>query len=199
MTTAAIYARYSSENQREASIEDQVEVCRRLAGRQGWRIVEVYGDAAQSGASRFRREYLRLVADAESRRFDVIVVESLDRLGRKLADVADLHDCMQFAGVRIHTVIAGEITPMHIGMLGTAAQMYLSDLKEKTWRRAARPRPSGTHPGRAGLWLRRRERRAREGHQRAAYGASTRPKRRSWCVSLPTLPTAAARARLPEP
>jgi predicted site-specific integrase-resolvase len=51
---AAIYARYSSDNQREASIEDQVEVCRRRAELQGWEIVEVYPDRALSGASRFR-------------------------------------------------------------------------------------------------------------------------------------------------
>jgi site-specific DNA recombinase len=83
---AAIYARYSSDNQREASIEDQVEVCRRYAELQGWNIVEVYPDRAVSGASRFRRDaFLQLQVDAEAGRFDVIIVEALDRLRRKLA------------------------------------------------------------------------------------------------------------------
>ena len=58
---AVIYARYSSEKQREASIEDQVEVCRRYAAAQGWAVVGTYTDAALSGASRFRPEFQRLL------------------------------------------------------------------------------------------------------------------------------------------
>ena len=48
---AVIYARYSSDNQREASIEDQLEICRRYIDRQGWTLVETYEDRALSGAS----------------------------------------------------------------------------------------------------------------------------------------------------
>jgi site-specific DNA recombinase len=134
MLRAVIYARYSSDSQREASIEDQLEVCRRYAERQGWAVVEVYADQAQSGASRFRPAFQQLQADAEQRRFDVVVVEALDRLSRKLADVADLHDRLSFLRIGLHTVATGEITPMHVGMLGTMAQMYLKDLAEKTRR-----------------------------------------------------------------
>ena len=131
---AAIYARYSSDNQREASIEDQVEVCRRYAELQGWDVVEVYPDYALSGASRFRPAFEQMQVDAEARRFDVIIVEALDRLSRKLADVADLHDRLTFFGIRLHAVATGEITAMHVGVLGMMAQMYLKDLAEKTKR-----------------------------------------------------------------
>jgi DNA invertase Pin-like site-specific DNA recombinase len=48
---AVVYTRYSSSNQREASIEDQVEVCRRYIELQGWQVIEVYADRALSGAS----------------------------------------------------------------------------------------------------------------------------------------------------
>jgi site-specific DNA recombinase len=75
-----------------------------------------------------------LLADGASGSFDVIVVEALDRFGRKLADVAELHDRMSFARVKLHATNVGEITAMHIGLLGTMAQLYLSDLREKTWR-----------------------------------------------------------------
>ena len=51
---AAIYARYSSDNQREASIEDQVRICRDRIEREGWTLVEVYSDAAVSGATTLR-------------------------------------------------------------------------------------------------------------------------------------------------
>ena len=131
---AVIYARYSSDNQRDASIEDQIEVCRRYAERQGWTVVEVYADRALSGASRFRSAFQQMQVDAEGRRFDLIVAEALDRLGRKLADVADLHDRLSFLRIGLHTVATGEVTAMHVGMLGTMAQMYLKDLAEKTRR-----------------------------------------------------------------
>jgi len=144
---AAIYARFSSELQRDESIEDQIEVCRRELERQGWTVVKVYADRAQSGASRFRPQYQQMIADAEQKQFDVLVCEALDRLGRKLADIADLHDRLSFAGVKIHTVATGEVTQLHIGMLGTMAQLYLSDLREKVWRGQLGRARQGRIPG----------------------------------------------------
>src|ERR1700676_1917303 len=144
---AVIYARFSSELQRSESIEDQVEVGRREIKRQGWTVAKVYSDRAQSGASRFRPQYQQMIADAEQKKFDVLVCEALDRLGRKLADIADLHDRMTFAGVKIHTVATGEVTQLHIGMLGTMAQLYLSDLREKVWRGQLGRARQGRIPG----------------------------------------------------
>ena len=145
---AVIYARYSTENQREASIADQVEVCRRYADRMGWSVINVYDDPAISGASRFRPGFARLLTDAEQRRFDVVVCEAVDRLGRKLSDVADLFDRLSFRGIQIHaTGLGGQVTQMHIGIMGTMAQMTLTDLREKTRRgRLGRAR-AGRIPG----------------------------------------------------
>jgi site-specific DNA recombinase len=137
MIKVVIYARYSSTNQREASIDDQVEICRRFIEKQHprWTLVRTYSDAAVSGASRFRPAYQQLLMDLPLHSFDVIVVEALDRLGRKLADVAELHDRAAFAGVKLFAVaIGGEITAMHVGLLGTMAQLFIADLREKTWR-----------------------------------------------------------------
>ena len=64
----------------------------------------------------------------------MLVSESVDRLGRKLADVAALFDQLSYLGIKIHTVSTGEVTTLSIGMLGTMAQMYLSDLRDKTRR-----------------------------------------------------------------
>ena len=130
----AVYARYSSENQSQASLVDQLEICTRYVERRGWTIVDTYADAALSGASRFRPQYQRLLVDLDRGAFDVVVVEALDRLSRKLADIAAFHDRCAFAGIELHAVNVGEIGAMHIGMLGTMAQLYLSDLREKTWR-----------------------------------------------------------------
>ena len=129
MTRAVVYARYSSDQQREASIADQVEVCRRYIDRQGWRLVDRYEDAALSGGSRFRPGFARLLADAEAKRFDVVICEAVDRLGRKLADVADLLDRLSFYGIALHTTGGGLLTTMHVGIMAT---MQLTDLRDKT-------------------------------------------------------------------
>jgi site-specific DNA recombinase len=110
-------------------------------------VAKVYADRAQSGASRFRPQYQQMIADAEQKQFDVLVCEALDRLGRKLADIADLYDRLSFSRVKIHTVTTGPVTQLHIGMLGTMAQLYLSDLREKVWRGQLGRARQGRIPG----------------------------------------------------
>jgi len=135
MQRAVIYARYSSENQREASIDDQIEVCKRLIERQGWQLTQVYADRSISGANAANRPaFQQMVADGDTGAFDVIVAEAVDRIGRKLSDIAALFDRLTYVGIKVHTVATGEVTTLQVGMLGTMAQMYLSDLREKTWR-----------------------------------------------------------------
>ena len=131
---AVIYARYSSDLQREASIEDQIEVCRRYAKAQGWTVVDSYTDAAISGASRFRPGFQKLLADAGQRKFDIVICEAIDRLGRRLADTADLKDQLTFQDIRLFTPTLGEITTIHVAVMGMMAQMALKDLGEKTKR-----------------------------------------------------------------
>ncbi len=144
---AVIYARYSSNNQSEASIEDQVEVCRRYVKNQRWKVVNIYHDRALSGGSAFRPAYQQLLADADNGSFDVVVCEALDRLGRKLSDMAALHDRLEFSGIEMHAVNLGRLTTMHIGLMGTMAQLYLSDLKEKTKRGQLGRALAGKIPG----------------------------------------------------
>ena len=67
----ALYARYSSDNQRDASIADQFRVCRDYAEKQGWRVVEEYSDHAISGASLLRAGVQALITDALRGRFQV--------------------------------------------------------------------------------------------------------------------------------
>src|SRR4051812_7867001 len=95
---AVIYARFSSELQSEDSIADQIEVCRRYIERQGWVLVDTYEDAAISGASSARPAYQKLVSDLDRGKFDIVVVEALDRLSRKLADIAQFFDRLSFLG-----------------------------------------------------------------------------------------------------
>lgn len=85
---AAIYARYSTDNQRDASIADQFRVCRLHAERQSWKIVGEYSDHAVSGASLLRPGVQALMADAGRGRFDVVLAEAMDRLSRHQEDIA---------------------------------------------------------------------------------------------------------------
>jgi DNA invertase Pin-like site-specific DNA recombinase len=134
MLRAAIYARYSSDNQREASIEDQIEVCRRYAAQQGFSVEAVFDDRAISGSSTNRPGYKALLAQSRRGAFDIIIVEALDRLTRKLSEIARIHDELQFSRIALHAVNIGAVSTMHIGMLGTIAQIYITDLRDKTRR-----------------------------------------------------------------
>ncbi|WP_071675758.1 recombinase family protein [Nioella nitratireducens] len=131
---AALYARYSSDNQRDASIEDQLRICRTRAEREGWTIIDSYTDRAISGASLLRPGVQELIADALKGRFDVILAESLDRLSRDQEDIAGLYKRMRFAGVSIVTLSEGEVSELHIGLKGTMGALFLKDLADKTRR-----------------------------------------------------------------
>ncbi|MBT5264718.1 MAG: recombinase family protein [Rhodospirillaceae bacterium] len=130
----ALYARYSSDQQREASIEDQLRVCRIYAEKQGWSVIDSYSDRAISGASLLRPGIQELIADAGKGRFQVILAEALDRLSRDQEDIAGLYKRANFAGVKIVTLSEGDITHLHIGLKGTMNALFLQDLADKTRR-----------------------------------------------------------------
>ena len=103
---AVIYARYSSDNQRDASIEDQIRLCRKRVDREGYSLTEVYTDHAVSGATTLRPGYQKLLEDARNGAFDIVIAEALDRLSRDQEDVAGLYKQLSFAGVTMLTVLA---------------------------------------------------------------------------------------------
>ena len=130
----AIYARYSSDNQREASIADQLRVCREFAARQGWTVVEEFTDHAISGATLLRSGFQALMRDSLNQRFDVVLAEALDRFSRDQEDTAGLFKRLTFAGVNIVTLAEGDITHLHVGLKGTMNALFLKDLADKTRR-----------------------------------------------------------------
>jgi site-specific DNA recombinase len=144
---AAIYARYSSSNQSEASIEDQVHNCRERIETEDWRLVECYSDSAISGASLLRAGYQNLLQDARAGQFDIIVAEALDRLSRDQEDVAALYKQLSFAGIKLITLAEGEINELHVGLKGTMNALFLKDLAQKTHRGLAGRVRSGKSGG----------------------------------------------------
>lgn len=83
---AVIYARYSSHNQREISIEQQVECCKAYAQRHGFDIVEIYPDKAISGRTDNRPSFQRMLHDAEQDMFDVVIAWKSNRMGRNMLE-----------------------------------------------------------------------------------------------------------------
>ncbi|WCM25852.1 recombinase family protein [Sphingomonas sp. QA11] len=135
MTRAALYARYSSDQQSASSIDDQLRICREQAAREDWQVVGIYKDAAISGASVSLRPGIQaLLQDAQAGKFDVVLAEALDRVSRDQADVATLYKHLQFAGVKIVTLAEGEISELHVGLKGTMNALFLKDLANKTRR-----------------------------------------------------------------
>jgi site-specific DNA recombinase len=106
---AAIYSRYSSDMQRPASLEDQERNCRSLAAEKGWIVLDGYvrGDKAMTGKMGKNRPALNFLIDAVQRKprpIDVLIVDELSRLGRKLKNILELSDILKHYGVKLYIV-----------------------------------------------------------------------------------------------
>ena len=146
----SIYARYSSDLQRAASIEDQVLVCTERVVREKWTLAATYTDRGISGASHLRPGYQKLLEGARKGEFDIVLAEALDRISRDQEHVASFFKLMSFAGIRIVTLTEGEISELHVGLKGTMNALFLKDLADKT-RRGLRGRIEQGRSG-GGLW-----------------------------------------------
>lgn len=98
---SVIYARYSSDNQREESIEDQIRECTEYAVRNDITILSSYIDRALSARTADRPEFQRMIADSEKGLFDVVLVWKLDRFSRDRYDSAHYKHILKKNGVRV--------------------------------------------------------------------------------------------------
>lgn len=136
MRTAA-YARYSTDQQSAASIDDQLRNVRTYCDRAGWPAPVVFQDAAMSGSRNDRPAYLRLLAAAGD--FDVILVDDLSRLSRDSVEAQQQVKRLRFQGVRVIAVTDGIDTDdkahkLGVGLRGLMGELYLDDLRDKTHR-----------------------------------------------------------------
>lgn len=134
---AALYARFSTEKQSEASIEDQFRVCERIAHREGFSVVARFSDAAISGGTAQRPGYQKLLGSARRREFGVIVAEDTSRLWRNLAEQAPR--LAEFADLGI-AVVTHDLDTRHesaeiMGAVGGAmATAYRKEIGRRTRR-----------------------------------------------------------------
>ncbi|MEM7693263.1 MAG: recombinase family protein, partial [Pseudomonadota bacterium] len=148
MKRTAIYARFSTELQNDRSIEDQVVLCRVYAERNNLDIVGTFSDRARSGASVYGRDGLmELLHSAREGRFDVILVEALDRLSRDQEDLAGIWKRLSFAGIELRAVHGGTADQVQIGVRGLLGSLYLTDLANKVRRGMDGVIRDGRYPG----------------------------------------------------
>ena len=136
--TAVIYARYSSDNQREESIEGQIRECTAYAEKNGITIVKHYIDRAISAKTDNRPEFQQMIKDSDKKLFDIVLVWKLDRFARNRYDSARYKTQLKKNGVKL--VSATEIIsdgPEGIileSVLEGYAEYYSADLSEKVIR-----------------------------------------------------------------
>jgi site-specific DNA recombinase len=144
---AVVYARFSSDLQKDQSVDDQVALCEKIAERNGYRVIKVFKDRAKSGASMFERDgLLELMTAAKRRSFDAVIVEHSDRLSRDQEDLPSIYKRLRFNEIKIIDQ-NGELTEVHIGVGGIVNSMFLKTLGEKVRRGHSGRVREGKFPG----------------------------------------------------
>ena len=131
---AVIYARFSSSNQREESIDAQVRACREYAKTNNLQVVEIYADSARTGIDDNRPEFQRMIADAKAGKFVTLLVHKLDRFSRDKYHSAMYKRELKMCNVRIVSIteaMIGSDSPESLileSVLEGMAQYYSANL-----------------------------------------------------------------------
>lgn len=138
---AAIYARYSSDKQSESSIQDQISICQARASRESLDIAVTRHDEAISGSTPVAKRPggNALLADALAGRFDVLILEGLDRLSRDQVEQESIVRRLEHRNIRIIGVADGYDSRLAArkvmrSVRGLINELYLDDLRHKTQR-----------------------------------------------------------------
>lgn len=138
MTNAVIYARFSSHNQTEQSIEGQLAECNAYAQRNGYTIVGEYIDRAISGTTDARPNFLKMIDDAQKKQFQYVIVYQLDRFARNRYDSATYKARLKKYGVRVLSArenIADDASGILVeGVLESMAEYFSAELSQKVQR-----------------------------------------------------------------
>lgn len=141
MSRVVLYARFSTDLQRQTSIADQLQAARARAAAEAWPIVAEHADEGVSGSVpvMLRRGGKALLADALAARFDVLIVEGLDRLSRDMGEQDQVVKRLEYRGIRLigtsdgYDSLAKGRKVMRVAR-GLVNELYLDDLRDKTHR-----------------------------------------------------------------
>ena len=133
--TAVIYARYSSDNQREESIEGQIRECTAYAEKNDITIVKHYIDRAISAKTDNRPQFQQMIKDSDKKLFDIVLVWKLDRFARNRYDSARYKTQLKKNGVKLMSateiISEGPEGIILESVLEGYAEYYSADLAEK--------------------------------------------------------------------
>ena len=136
--TAVIYARYSSDNQREESIEGQLRECKAFAEKNDIQIVGTYIDRAFSARTDNRPDFQKMIKDSASKKFELIIVWKLDRFARDRYDSAHYKAALRKNGVKVisatEKISEGSEGILMEAVLEGMAEYYSAELSEKVVR-----------------------------------------------------------------
>ena len=136
--TGVIYARYSSDNQREESIEGQLRECATFAQKNDITIIEHYIDRAFSAKTDNRPEFQRMIRESARKAYDVVIVWKLDRFSRNRYDSAKYKAALKKNNVRVisatEAISEGAEGIILESVLEGMAEYYSADLAEKVTR-----------------------------------------------------------------
>ena len=130
-----LYCRYSSDSQREESIEGQLRECKAYCERNGMTVIKSYIDRALSAKSDRRPDFQNLIRDSEKRLFEAVIVWKLDRFSRNRYDSAYYKRVLRKNGVKVISAtepISDDATGILLeSMLEGYAEFYSAELSEK--------------------------------------------------------------------
>ena len=135
---AVIYARYSSDSQREESIDGQIRECTAFAEKNGITILRHYIDRAYSAKTDNRPDFQEMIKDSSKKLFDMVIVWKLDRFARNRYDSARYKAQLKRNGVKVvsatEVISEGAEGIILESVLEGYAEYYSADLSEKVIR-----------------------------------------------------------------
>ena len=151
MKTAVIYARYSSDNQTEQSIEGQLRVCEQYAKNNDILILKTYIDRAMTGTNDNRPDFQQMIKDSASKEWQNIIVYKLDRFSRNKYETAKYKKILKDNGVKLLSAMENiPDTPEGIileSLLEGMAEYYSAELSQKVKRGMNETRLKGNFTG----------------------------------------------------
>ena len=134
----ALYARFSSDNQRTESIDAQIRAMTAYCEQNGYTIVKTYVDEAKSATTDRRPSFQQMIKDSSNHEFDLLVVHKLDRFARNMYDSAVYKRELKKNGVSIYSVLENlDDSPESImleAVINGMAQYYSENLRREVFK-----------------------------------------------------------------
>ncbi len=125
---------HPDELQNPMSIEDQIALCRKFAAERGWTVVRIFSDAARTGRTANRPQFIEMMTCAKKQEFHVILTEAVNRFSRRVVHSLQSWELLLSSNVSLHTVSEGEQDFLRVMLNALGAQIFSEKVAEQTRR-----------------------------------------------------------------